>query len=637
MQAVALRRPAEPSQQRLGIEDDPLRRRGPLVLHETNDEYGPEPAVYGCPRVDEVHAGGTGLRPEGASLDPAAHRRGEIVEARGRVVDRIVRARQLLQTLQDGVCGPPFASGGGRGRRLGDPMPPQERRQQLELRRRRTGILELLQLRGERGGHRGGSRRPGVYSFVAPAVAARRLATGRQRGKRLPAAAEPDPVQQAVERVDLRAGRRTAGMLEQKVRRPQQRHGGRPAVAGAHELDDEIERRRIRLGRQRERIAGLKRYAGLREHLACEIQVRQRPLEHDRGGGGVRFDSARRAAAGLQHARRLEQLVLAVATDEVELFAVAGRDNYGRGGGGRLETFFVNARQAVEQPLVIAGGEHGIGRDDVDPLQALHPCQQVEVGRPQAVGIGCLVRQRHHGADDRPRQSFRDQPPPQCMLVATSRSRAPPLERAERGGQETGLQQQAPRSAVNLGARFEVGPEEALEAVHALPLPQQVVVETHDGGGQARPRFERRRACLQDFARRSLHEHVPLDSGQQGQRRAGSCSQRRMPALARQQMRQGGGGGPFERAPELIGRGARRYDHHGVARPATVELTGERDNRLPETVQAGGPDKASAARRDQLGSVCGRERAARSNSIRAPAAAAAESHAARGSAFRTAR
>ena len=185
---------------------------------------------------------------------------------RGRVVDRIVRARQLLQTFQDGVCGPPFASGGRRGRRLGDPMPPQERRQQLELRRRRTGFLELLQLRGERGGHRGGSRRPGVYSIVAPAVAARRFATGRQRSKRLPAAAEPESVQQAVKRVDFRGGRRAAGMLEQKVGRPQQRHGGRPAVAGAHELDDEIERRRIRLGRQRERIAGLKRYAGLREH-----------------------------------------------------------------------------------------------------------------------------------------------------------------------------------------------------------------------------------------------------------------------------------------------------------------------------------------------------------------------------------
>ena len=138
LQAVALRRPAERAQQRLRIEDHALRRRGPLVVHEADDEHRLEPAVDGRPGVYEVRAGGARLRPERAALDPAADRRGKLVETGRRVVDLTVRARaRSARPVQYGVPGTGLALCGRRGaRQSATACRRRNAGQQLELRRR---------------------------------------------------------------------------------------------------------------------------------------------------------------------------------------------------------------------------------------------------------------------------------------------------------------------------------------------------------------------------------------------------------------------------------------------------------------------------------------------------------------------
>ena len=181
----------------------------------------------------------------------------------------------------------------------------------------------------------------------------------------------------------------------------------------------------------------------------------------------------------MQRARHLQQFVLAVAPDKVNLLAIVRRDEH-RCGGGRVEALLVDARQVVGQPFVETGGQHGVGGHDVDPLQPRKSRQQIEVGRPQSVGIGRLVGERDHDGNEWTVQPARDQPPPQAVLVMPAGLRAPPLEGAEGGGQESRLLQQAPRAAVQVRAHLEIGACQAVEAVDGLAPPAQLVVELQD-------------------------------------------------------------------------------------------------------------------------------------------------------------
>ena len=66
------------------------------------------------------------------------------------------------------------------------------------------------------------------------------------------------------------------------MRRAEQRDDGLAREVRRHELEHEIERGGVGLGRQRQRVEGLIRNAGIGEHVAREIDVRQRALEHHR-------------------------------------------------------------------------------------------------------------------------------------------------------------------------------------------------------------------------------------------------------------------------------------------------------------------------------------------------------------------
>ena len=113
--------------------------------------------------------------------------------------------------------------------------------------------------------------------------------------------------ERAIQRRDIRSPYRRAVDCEREVRRAEQRHDRLAREVRGDELEDQIERRRIRLCRQRQRVERLIRNAGVRKHIPREIHVRQRPLEHHRAAIEI-------GRPGCLHAGRDRgQLVFAVA------------------------------------------------------------------------------------------------------------------------------------------------------------------------------------------------------------------------------------------------------------------------------------------------------------------------------------
>ncbi len=95
--------------------------------------------------------------------------------------------------------------------------------------------------------------------------------------------------------------------------RPQQPDGGLARAAGPREREHEIQQRGVRLGRERQRIERLVGHARVGQHLACEVEVRQRAVEDDRG----RFEGARGLSrASADGARDLPQFLFAIARDK---------------------------------------------------------------------------------------------------------------------------------------------------------------------------------------------------------------------------------------------------------------------------------------------------------------------------------
>ena len=140
-----------------------------------------------------------------------------------------------------------------------------------------------------------------------------------------------------------------------------------PRVAfGAHDLEHEVERGGERLGGQRQRIERLARHLGVREHAAREIQVRQRPLEHDGGPlqtPGACFTCARRPTSSSSRSRDTNQRHRPAAR------GFAGADEHG-----------ARRRQASSRSSAMPGStswmrwwrpgrQHVLGRHDVESLR----------------------------------------------------------------------------------------------------------------------------------------------------------------------------------------------------------------------------------------------------------------------------
>lgn len=99
-------------------------------------------------------------------------------------------------------------------------------------------------------------------------------------------------------------------LLKMQMRAPQELDERLARKAGRHERQHEVERRRERLRGQRQRIACFVGHAGRGKDLAGQIQVRERPLKHDR--------RALSGRAALDLADNRQQFFLTVAPDVMQ-------------------------------------------------------------------------------------------------------------------------------------------------------------------------------------------------------------------------------------------------------------------------------------------------------------------------------
>jgi hypothetical protein len=211
-----------------------------------------------------------------------------------------------------------------------------------------------------------------------------------------------------IDRVDVLGRQRLSAVPEPEMRAPQQLDERAPRKAGRHGGKQQIDGRGKRFGRERQRVERLVGHVGVGKHLPREVQIRQRALKHH---GNTR-EIAVPAHRFHRKPRNGDELLFAIAADErtrravrrLMRIRVGHEQRRQRVAGRRQPRVFDPRHETVVQPLVISRVEQRVGRDDVDRLQAGHPRQQIEIGRPQSVRVRRLVGDRDdHVAEERRR------------------------------------------------------------------------------------------------------------------------------------------------------------------------------------------------------------------------------------------
>ena len=122
----------------------------------------------------------------------------------------------------------------------------------------------------------------------------------------------------------------------------------------------------------------------------------------------------------------------------------------------RGKPLVLDLRQDREEPIVEPGAQHGVGRDDVDPLDEGQAGEQVEVGGPEAVRVGGAIGHRDDDVPQRPCRRHVEQQAAQAVFVHRAGGRHPGLVAAEGGRQEPRLAEQAFGPAVGVRLRLEI-------------------------------------------------------------------------------------------------------------------------------------------------------------------------------------
>ena len=100
------------------------------------------------------------------------------------------------------------------------------------------------------------------------------------------------------------------------------------------------------------------------------------------------------------------------------------------------------------------------------------------------------------------------------MLVDKAARIDPAVVGAERRHQETGLEQEAPGSAIEVRARLELVEQETLERVDRAALAPELIVEGQQRRDDAGPQAERRNAAGGPcFGGRGGADNLPLNRG----------------------------------------------------------------------------------------------------------------------------
>jgi hypothetical protein len=341
--------PIELAQQRRRIENAFRRALRPLSFHQTDEEHFVELPVLGGLRVEQLHARMAGARSECLSFNPSPNHRGHARQLDRRVVQVLVRP---AQTVNRGEHGAPRAQVtlAQRIADFGNAIVRIEKRQQrVELHRRALLLRQGAQLR------RRGDRRPGGL----PAL---------ERPQVLDTSEISFIAEGAIQRRHIASSKGGAIDFEREVRRPEQRHNGLAREVGRDELEHQIERRGIRLCRQRQRIERLVGNTRVGKHVAREIDIRQRALEHHRAPIEIG------CACGLDAGGDRGELVFAVATHSEWLRV--GRDHEHRASRtidnlvriGRQLTF-LEARHELFETIQQPRGDRRVSGDDVDLLE----------------------------------------------------------------------------------------------------------------------------------------------------------------------------------------------------------------------------------------------------------------------------
>jgi hypothetical protein len=160
-------------------------------------------------------------------------------------------------------------------------------------------------------------------------------------------------------------------------------------------------------------------------------------------------------------------------------------------------------------PLVERAGQHGVGDNDVELVEARNARQQIPVGRIQPVAIRRPVADGDDCVAPRTRRRCGEQLLVYGVLVDPPANRALSLELAKRGDEESRLTNQTLGTAIVRA--FEPAERQPLEVSNGLLMPLQRIEKIEHRGDEARPDPEWRLGAALD--RRSTgngQQRLPL-------------------------------------------------------------------------------------------------------------------------------
>ena len=192
-------------------------------------------------------------------------------------------------------------------------------------------------------------------------------------------------------------------------------------AAGARERQHEIEHGRKRLRAERQRVERLVRQTRVGEHLVRE-EIRQRAMEHDRDRIGRAAPSSAQSLSDVTS--DVAQLLFPIAADEDRGLAARRQDEHGgAAGSSRHDSSSMPGSSCSTRSRNPASCVSSV--TTTSSCATGQPAEQVEIGRPQAPGIGGMIRDRDDDVIERQRRLQRDQTPPEHVLVPSPLATTP--------------------------------------------------------------------------------------------------------------------------------------------------------------------------------------------------------------------
>ena len=149
-----------------------------------------------------------------------------------------------------------------------------------------------------------------------------------------------------------------------------------------HELENQIERGRVRLCGQRQRVEGLIWNAGIRKHVASEVHIRQGAFEHH--GPAIEIGRTRRLYGRCDR----RQLVFPVTAHGKRLRVRRRNENRASGVIDHIvrvvrQLAFFEAGHELLETIQQTRRDCRVRGDDVDLFEERQLCQKSEIGRPE--------------------------------------------------------------------------------------------------------------------------------------------------------------------------------------------------------------------------------------------------------------